>query len=334
MLSASALKAAARESGFTLVGLARAEPLDPTPLRRWLDQGMAASMSWMHEKVERRLDPAKLFAGARTVVALGCCLRTREHTHPSPIALYARGRDYHATLRDRLRALRRRVEALSPGIDSYAEVDTGPVMERAWAERAGLGWIGKNGMLLTREHGSHVMLAVMLLNQEADAYDERQPERCGGCGICRSACPTGAIVEPGVIDSRLCLSHQTIEDRGVYADGLRPHAHGLGFGCDLCQRQCPWNRPDHACDDPRFAPRPIAELSLVELASLTRERFTELTRGTAVARATYDGLRRNALVALGAQAHPDTAAVALPLIDDPSEPVRLAARWALTQVER
>ncbi len=333
MLPASTLKAAAHESGFTLVGLARAESLDGAPLCRWLGEGMAGSMRWMHERIDARLNPEVLLPGARTVVALGCCLMTREHARPSPIALYARGRDYHATLQDRLRALRRRLKALFPDLQSYAEVDTGPVLEKVWAERAGLGWIGKNGMLITQKHGSQVMLAAMVLDREADAYDSPHPPRCGRCQACLPACPTAAIVRPGVVDSRLCLAHQTIEDRGRYSEALRPFAAGLGFGCDLCQRACPWNKPGHACDDPRFLPRPVAELSLSELAQLTLERYRELTRGTAIARATFDGLRRNALIALGAGRIPGAAEIARTAASDPSEVVRDAAAWALRQVE-
>jgi epoxyqueuosine reductase len=333
MLSADAIHERARACGFSLSGLARAEPLDPAPLRRWLESGMAGSMVWMHQRREQRLDPGVLLPRARTVLALACCTLTAEHSASSPIALYARGRDYHATLRDRLRALRARLKELASGLGFYGEVDTGPVMEKAWAERAGLGWIGKNAMLITRAHGSHVMLAGVLLDHPVDRYDAPHPNRCGTCARCLTACPTGAIVAPGIIDARRCLSHQTIEDRGPYSPALRPSASGWAFGCDACQRACPWNRPGHACDDLRFLPRPIAGLGLLELASLDPERHLALTRGTAVARAGYDGLRRNALVALGAARDGALGPVARVLLRDPSGPVSDAARWALAQVE-
>jgi epoxyqueuosine reductase len=269
----------------------------------------------------------------KTVLALGCSFLTAEHARPSPVALYARGRDYHATLRDRLRALRRGLKALAPELRSYSEVDTGPVMEKVWAERAGLGFIGKNGMLISPVFGSYVMLAVYLLDQEVDRYDAPHPRRCGRCVACLEGCPTAAIVRPGVVDARRCLAHQTIEDRdGRYADALRPHAAGRAFGCDACQTVCPWNRDVHAPGDARFLPREIASLGVEELALLGPERFVELTRGTAVARARYDGLRRNALVALGAARSPRTAEIASRLLEDPSPMVRDAARWALEQV--
>lgn len=328
MLASADIHAWAREAGFHLVGLARAEPLDGAPLRRWLERGQAASMRWMHERVEERLDPGRLFPGARTVVALGCCVRTRAHAAASPLALYARGRDYHATMRDRLRALRRRVRAA--GARDYAAVDTGPVMEKVWAQRAGLGWIGKNGMLITVAHGSHVALSTMILDAEVDRADAPHPDRCGTCAACLPACPTGALVEPGVVDARRCLSFQTIEEPGEYTEALRPYPR-LAFGCDDCQTACPWNARAHACDDPRFLPRPVAGLSLVELALLTPERWEALAPGTALPRAGYHALRRNALVALGAARDP-ALLQARALADDPEPTVRDAARWALARI--
>jgi epoxyqueuosine reductase len=318
----------ARACGFALAGLARAERLDEEPLSRWLASGMHARMAWMAERVEERLDPRRILPEAKSVLALGCCVRTSAKVEGSAIALYAQGRDYHATMRDRLRALRRRLEAL--GVHGWAEVDTGPVLEKAWAARAGLGWLGKSGMLVTEEHGSHVVLAVMLLDCEVDRLDAPHADRCGTCTACLAACPAHALVSPGVVDARRCLSYQTIEERGEFAPALRPHAR-LAFGCDECQTSCPWNAPGHACDDARFAPRPVARASLLELAHLTPDGFQALTRGTAVRRAHYAGLRRNALVALGARRDPRVAE-ARPLADDPDETVRAAARWALAQL--
>ncbi len=333
MLSADELCELAKSCGFALSGVARAEPLDPAPYERWLGAGMAASMAWMGERVRARHDPSAVLPGARAVLALGVCPVTEEGAAASsPIALYARGRDYHATLRDRLRSLRRRFAERWPGLGFYGEVDTGPVLEKVWAARAGLGWIGKNGMLVTEGHGSHVLLAVALLDRDVDRASAPHPGRCGTCERCLLACPTGAIVSPGVVDARRCLAHQTIEDRGPYAPKLRPLASGWAFGCDECQRVCPWNRPGHACADARFLPRPIAGLGLLELAALTPERHLELTRGTAVARAGYDGLRRSALVALGAAREPALVPVARALADAPEEPVRQAARWALARI--
>lgn len=330
LLRSDDIARAARAAGFHEVGFARAEALDGAALDRWLAGGMAASMAWMHERRAERLDPRVLFPGARTVVALACCVLTRAHLRASPLALYAQGRDYHATMRDRLRALRRALRALDPSVRDYAEVDTGPVLEKAWAQRAGLGWMGKNGMLIAPAHGSHVVLAVMLLDAEVDRYDAPHADRCGSCEACLGACPTRAIAEPGVVDSRRCLSHQTIEDHGDYAPALRPHAR-LAFGCDACQDVCPWNRAGHACEDARFEPRPIARLTLAQLAALEEAAFEESTRGTAVARARWAGLRRNALVALGAGRDPALTGLR-GLAGDPDPTVREAALWAIAQI--
>ena len=327
MLSSELIVGHAHDAGFPLAGLARPEKLDGGPLGRWLAAGMHASMAWMAGRAEERLDPRRILPDAKSVLALGCCVRTSAQTEGSAIATYAQGRDYHATMRDRLRALRRRLEAL--GVHGYAEVDTGPVLEKVWAARAGLGWIGKSGMLVTEAHGSHVVLAVMLLDCEVDRFGAPHADRCGTCEACLAACPTRALVAPRVVDSRLCLAYQTIEDRGEFAPALRPHAR-LAFGCDDCQTACPWNAPGHACDDPRFAPRPIARASLLELALLTSDQFQMLTQGTAVKRAHWAGLRRNALVALGASRDPRLLE-ARALADDADETVRAAARWALAQ---
>jgi epoxyqueuosine reductase len=330
MLSAALVKQAARDSGFGLVGIAPAGPLDPTRLRAWLGAGFHAGMRWMEERVEERLDPGKLQLGCRSVIALGCCFLTRAHVRSSPVALYAQGRDYHATMQDRLRKLRRKLLELSPSIRTYSAADTGPVMEREWARRAGLGWIGRNAMLTTPEHGSSVMLATMLIDQEVDAYDHPIESGCDGCDACIRACPTGALTRDGV-DARRCLSCQTIEEtNGRFAAELRPHSR-LAFGCDCCQLACPHNDPSHACDDARFAPRPLASLKLEEIAALSPEQHRLLTQGTAVPRAHYDGLRRNALIALGAQRAPGCAEAATALLDDPSDIVRDAAAWALEQ---
>jgi epoxyqueuosine reductase len=330
VLAADAVKHAAHEAYFGLVGLTPAVPLDSTALDRWVAAGMAGAMGFMVRRREERLDPGKLLPGAKTVVALACCYVTSEHGRGSPIALYARGRDYHATMRDRLRALRRSLLTIAPSLGTYAEVDTGPVMEKVWAERAGIGWIGKNGLLITREHGSFVVLAVMILDREVDRYEAPHRELCGECAQCRKACPTRAIVSPGVVDSRACLSYQTIENRELPPESARRHAAEIAFGCDHCQTICPWNRL-HDCGDERFLPREVAGLSLSEIALLTQERYASLTAGTAVARAGYDGLRRNALFALEAGKDPAAREVAEMLMTDANPLVCEAANWVLSQ---
>jgi ferredoxin len=173
----------------------------------------------MQTRVTERLDPGAVVPGARTVIALGIAYGARDDDARQPelpvIARYARGRDYHLAHRDRMRALRRSLLELDPTVNTYACVDAGVAMEKAWAERAGLGWIGKNGVLVSREHGSWFTLSVMVINRGLDRYHQPHPRLCGDCDLCLRACPTGAFPSPGVVDARLCLSYQTVENHDI-----------------------------------------------------------------------------------------------------------------------
>lgn len=333
-LSSDAIETMAREAGFDLVGFARAEPIPPEHLGTWLAAGMDADMDWLSARAADRLDVTRLLPGARTVVSLACNYhRAESATARSPISRYARGRDYHYTLRDRLRALRRSLTAAHPGLPNYASVDTGPVMEKVWAVRAGLGHVGKNGLLITEKYGSWVMLATMILAADVDRYaGAALPDRCGTCHLCVLSCPTDALVEGRYVDARRCLSYQTIENEGPFPEALRSKVSGWAFGCDICQTVCPLNRHPVATDNARFAPRPVAELDARALAALTPERYQELVAGTPLGRAKYDGLRRNAVYVLGAARDGQAAELLRRLSDDPSELVRSAAQWALQQL--
>jgi epoxyqueuosine reductase len=331
-LPADAVKAAARSCGFPLVGLAPATALDSGPLERWLAAGYAADMHWMGERREERLDPRRVLAGARTVVALAIPYQPARPASPERaggVARYARGRDYHYAHRDRLKTLRKRLLHLDPQLETYACVDTGVAMEKPWAERAGLGFIGKNGCLITRSHGSWVTLSVMFLDRAVDSYDSPHPNLCGDCTRCLTGCPTGALPSPGVVDARRCISYQTIENQGLVPLGLRPRLRGHLFGCDVCQEVCPFNRSELPAGDERLAPRPLGLMREEEIAALSREAFDRLSAGMALARAKYDGLRRNAILALS----PARARQVRPLLErlaqDDSPIVRDAARWVL-----
>jgi epoxyqueuosine reductase len=330
-LSHRALAAWAQEAGFELCGFARVEPIPETVLGEWLAAGMDADMDWMGRRSAERLDVRRLLPGAQTVVALACNYFTGE-PEASSIARYARGRDYHATLRDRLRALRRKLKEAAPQVASYGSVDSGPVMEKVWAARAGLGYVGRNGCFITPRYGSYVVLACLLLDAPVDAYaDGPSTDLCGECTACVTACPTGALDGAGRVDSRRCLSYQTIENAGDVPAPLRGAFAELTFGCDICQDVCPLNRKPIAAG-PRFAPRAVASLGVHELAALTPEQYQALVPGTALARAKYDGLRRNAAYALGAARDAAAAPLLRKLSADPSELVRNAARWALAQL--
>jgi epoxyqueuosine reductase len=223
-LSAARLGDMAHAAGFELAGFARAEPVPPEVLASWLEAGYAADMDWMGARAAERLDVRQVLPGARSVMALATnYYRDDAACRGSPVARYARGRDYHATLRDRLRALRRALAGTHPEVQTYACVDTGPLLEKVWAARAGLGYVGRNGCFITERFGSWVLLATLVLDAPVDAYASGPAaDRCGHCRRCLMACPTGALVGGGVVDARRCLSYQTIENRPRRAGAAAP----------------------------------------------------------------------------------------------------------------
>jgi epoxyqueuosine reductase len=332
VLSADAVKAAARAARFSLVGLARAEALDPQPLQNWLASGYAADMTWMARRLPERLDPTAVLQGAQTVIALAIAYH-RPAGETGAIARYARGRDYHYAHRDRMKDLRKRLLALDPTVETYASVDTGVAMEKVWAERAGLGWIGKNGCLINPRLGSWLTLSVMFVDRAVDAYDAPAEQRCGDCALCLGACPTGAFAAPGVVDARRCISYHSIENQDVVPPPVREGFDGRIFGCDVCQEVCPWNHRTQPEGDSRFSPRPLSALAPAEVAALAPEEFERLAAGMAVARARYHGLRRNALYAIGSARDRGARDVVKRLVDDQDATVRDAAAWALDRLK-
>ncbi len=330
MLCAQTVKKLAYQSNFTLAGCARAERLDRTYFDSWISKGHHGSMEWIARRPEIRFDPTQLVVGAKTVVALGICFFTRQHHYysSSPIAKYAQGRDYHAILRERLTLFRKKLLQLWPKLGVYSEVDTGPVQEKTWASRAGLGWIGKNGLLINPEYGSWVVLAVAIIDAPVDHYDAPMENLCGECSLCLRNCPTKALISPRQLDARQCLSYQSIENKDEYPQQIRQYA-SQAFGCDRCQTVCPWNRTNHFCDDPQFAPGAVAQCSLVDLALLSVSDFQKLTKGTAIARIGVSRLRRNAIIALGARKEFDFLG-AKQCLTDSDHMVQAASLWAIS----
>jgi epoxyqueuosine reductase len=242
------------------------------------------------------------------------------------VARYARGRDYHDVMRPRLRSLAEHIDAAA-GTRSLAAVDTSPVLERDLAARAGLGWIGKNTNLLSPDLGSYFFIGVVLTTAGLEA-DTAQPDRCGTCRACLDACPTGAFVAPRTLDARRCIAYLTIEHRGPVAEELRPGLGDWVFGCDVCQEVCPWNRHAPATREPAFDETdppgdPAALLALDEAAF--RARF----RRSALWRARWSGMRRNAALVLGNRRDPAAAAALARAAADADPVVREASRWAL-----
>jgi epoxyqueuosine reductase len=231
-----------------------------------------------------------------------------------------------------MRALRSKLRALDPSLRTYACVDSGAAMEKAWAERAGLGFIGKNGLVINREHGSWLTLSLMVLDRAVDAYDSPHPRLCGDCEKCLTACPTLAFPSPGVVDARRCLSYHTVENHADIPEDVSDKLGPRVFGCDACQEVCPFNQGELPPGDPRQAPRPLGLLTAAEIAALTEERFNELSTGTPMRRIGYHGLRRNACLSLGATRERNSEALLRGLATDPSPLVRQAATWALGRV--
>ena len=328
------MKEAARAAGFHEVGIARAGALDPRALDRMLARGAEADMAWMRTQRDVRLDPRLLLPGCRSVVALAVA-----HDGGPPdagpgraaVARYARGRDYHTVLKKKLKVLVSRIHERDPEARALPSADVGPVMEKAWAARAGIGWVGKNGCLITTTRGSWVLLAVVLLDRDLEP-DEPHPERCGDCDACIPACPTGAIPEPGLVDARLCISFQTIERRGSVPDGVAARLGRWGFGCDDCQTICPWNRGTGDGSDPELRPTRHASLDLAELVRLTPEEFRARFHGTALARAGHAGLVRNGALVAGAAGEASLEPDLRRLEGSDLPGVVEAARWALVRL--
>jgi epoxyqueuosine reductase len=337
-LDTAYVKAAARRAGFHACGVARAVALDPGPLDRVLAMGAEADMVWLRTQRSERLDPERLLPGARSVVALALAYHAGDAPPVPPgagkIALYARGRDYHAVVKRKLGALAAEIAAADPEARTLATCDVAPVMEKVWAERAGIGWVGKNGCLLTTEHGSWVVLATVLVDRELEP-DAPHPDRCGSCEACLPACPTGAIPEPGLVDARRCISFWTIERRGEVAAEMAGRLGGWVFGCDDCQTVCPWNAAAKPGADPGLLPRPGREaLPLEDLLVLTEEEYRQRFYGTSLARARYDGLVRNAILAAGTAGDVRHLAAVRAHLASPFPGVRAAAEWAVERLER
>ncbi len=286
--------------GFSGIGFAPAESMEDETvhLREWLDRNLHATMSWMERGVEKRADVRHILPGARSVVSL--CLNyytgarhSADHS-TGKISRYAWGDDYHIVMTARLERLLEEICAVEPGIHGKVYVDTGPVMEKVWAAKAGLGWQGKHTNLITKEFGSWVFLGEILLDRELE-YDAPVADACGTCTACIDACPTNAIVAPYVLDSARCISYLTIEHRGPISPELGNKLEGWIYGCDICQDVCPWNRFQKVTDVREFEPREwnIAP-DLKAVAALTNDEFRERFRRSPVKRTKREGLARNA----------------------------------------
>jgi len=286
--------------GFNKVGIVGAQSLadEGRRLKEWLARGYHAGMGWMARDVEKRISPLKIFPPARSVVVVALNYFTPHQHHENPatgkVSRYAWGDDYHDVVKEKLTSLLAWIREQEPRAEGKVCVDIQPVMDKAWAVRAGLGWLGKHSNVITPEHGSWVFIGELLLNLELDHDDERIEDHCGTCTLCIDACPTAAITEPYVVDSNKCISYATIELRAPELPSELDVAGWL-YGCDICQDVCPWNRFEETTSETRFAPREgNVNAELDKILELTPETYAARFRGSAMKRAKLSGLQRNA----------------------------------------
>jgi epoxyqueuosine reductase len=330
------LKARALQAGFGLVGVCPA--VTPEGLHRfhaWLDAGYAGEMQYLAARREAYADPRHILDGVRSLVMLGMQYRTDEpvpcQSGQARISRYAWGTsDYHDVIHERLRELARWLAEQVSGASVRGVVDTAPLLEREFGRLAGLGWIGKNTMLIHRDAGSWFLLAALLTDLELDYDPPHEGEYCGTCRACLDACPTQAFAEPYVLDATRCISYLTIELRGTIPPPLRAGVGDWIFGCDICQEVCPWNRRAPISGEDAFAPAAGSNsASLADLLAMTDDDFRQRFRRTPLWRAKRRGLLRNVAIAAGNQGDPGLAEALARGRDDPEPLVREACEWAL-----
>jgi epoxyqueuosine reductase len=334
MSLSDAIRARAVELGFDRVGFTSAEPLAGRDfLARWLELGYAGGMEYLERHLDRRGDPALQVPGARTVICLAKGYRPATPPADDPsrgrVSAYALGPDYHLWLEERLRLLWGFIAAeVGRPVRGRWYVDTGPVLERELAVRAGLGWRGRNTCLIDQRQGSYAFLAEILTDLELDP-DTPGIDRCGTCTRCLETCPTQALVAPYLLDARRCIAYLTVELKGAIPRDLRPAMGAWIFGCDLCQEVCPWNRRPASRDPGATVEPETAQPALIELLELDQKGFKARFGQTPMERARRRGLRRNVAVALGNAGDRGAVPALARALHDEEPLVRGHAAWAL-----
>ena len=328
------LKDRARALGFELVGIAPATAADDFDrLRDWLARDFAGEMAYLQRQAEARRHPASILPTVRSVVMLGLNYHLPVPESAARIASYALGEDYHDVLRRKLNELLTWVQAEVPGTQGRGVVDTAPLLERDFARRAGLGWFGKNTMLIHKRLGSFFFLAALLLDLSLQADEPFEARHCGTCTACLDACPTQAFVGPYELDARRCISYLTIELHGPVPEELRGGMGPWLFGCDVCQDVCPWNRKAPLGRDAALQPHADLESAdPLELVRLSDAEFRARFRGTALWRTKRQGLVRNAAIVLGNTAGPEALPAMEAAAEDADPVVQDAARWAIERI--
>jgi epoxyqueuosine reductase len=292
------IKELAKELGFDHCGIAKAVQLDDDArrLETWLNKGMHGNMQYMENHFDKRIDPRKLVDGAQSVITLlfNYFPSEQQRADAPRISKYAYGHDYHEVIRTRLKTMLLRMQERIGPVQGRGFVDSAPVLERAWARRSGLGWIGKNGNLIHKQAGSFFFIATLITDIELE-YDGPVGDYCGSCTRCLDACPTEALVAPGVVDGSKCISYFTIELKDqLIPDKMKGQFDDWMFGCDTCQDVCPWNRFSKAHQEAEFSPIPaILNFSTRDWEELTEEAFKNIFRHSPLKRSKFAGIRRN-----------------------------------------
>ena len=293
------IKNKAYELGFMLCGISKSEFMDQEAhwLEEWLNNGYNGEMSYLNNYFDLRVDPSKLVPDSKSVISLAYNYfnDTEQLNEETPkISMYAYGRDYHKVVRKKLLTLFDFIRSIAGDIQGRVFVDSAPVLEKSWAKRSGLGWIGKNSLLISPKKGSHFFLGEIILDLEL-LYDGPMRDYCGTCTRCIDACPTEAISPSGYfIDGSKCISYLTIELKAAIPDEFDGKMEGWAFGCDICQQVCPWNKFSTPHSEPDFYPKPeLLALSKSEWKDITEEIFEKTFMGSPVKRTKYEGLKRN-----------------------------------------
>ena len=334
---ADRIRTKAMALGFDKVGFSRAGPLGSrSGLEKWLESGHQGEMHWMSKNAAKRQDPSLILAQVRTILSVAINyyqpLDHSENPGHGKISRYAWGLDYHHVLKSRLKTLAGWIAETLPAANGLFYSDTGPVMDKVWAHKAGLGWIGKHSNLISRDQGSWLFLGEILLDLELPESGE-SGNFCGSCQRCLDACPTGAIVAPYVVDSRLCISYLTIELRGPVPLELRPLIGNRIFGCDDCQDVCPWNRFAQPSLEKAFYPAPGNHAPvLMKLMRISRQEFSQRFRLSPIRRCGYAGFLRNVAIALGNSGLPETVPSLKIALHHPESLVRRHGAWALGRI--
>jgi epoxyqueuosine reductase len=292
------IKEEAARLGFDACGISKVERLDADAerLRLWLIRGMHGAMHYMENNYEKRVNPAELVPGSKSVISVlhNYFPARKQHDLTAPVlAKYAYGEDYHKVLKKKLKLLFNFINKNIITVEGRSFVDSAPVLDRAWAARSGLGWIGKNSNLISTKLGSFVFIGSLIIDLEL-SYDTAIHDHCGGCTKCLQACPTHAIQEPAVIDSKKCISYLTIESKNEIPEFYKDKLLNRVFGCDICQDVCPWNRKAKPHHVKEFEPVPdLLEMTKTDWGDLDEDKYNTLFKKSAVKRTKYSGLKRN-----------------------------------------